>query len=93
MDTTVNTVNGLQDSEREWQQMEKKSADSLRILTANSFVMDTTEWLTISRYSKKHGIPQSTITSWISRGVIPADAVRDLPELNNIRLIKDQVYR
>lgn len=83
----------LEQIEREWQEMEKPTADRLRIMTANGFVIDTSEWLTISRYSKKHNIPQSTITSWITRGVIPANAVRDLPELNNIRLIKDQLYR
>ena len=72
---------------------EKASDESLKIIKGHGFELDMAEWLTIARYSKKYDIPQSTITSWIARGVIPADAVQDLPELNNIRLIKDQLYR
>ncbi|MGM9510920.1 hypothetical protein ACS5NO_24510 [Larkinella sp. GY13] len=72
---------------------EKASDESLTIIKGHGFELDMAEWLTIARYSKKYAIPQSTITSWIARGVIPGDAVQDLPELNNIRLIKDQPYR
>ncbi|GAB3255965.1 hypothetical protein GCM10027347_17480 [Larkinella harenae] len=83
----------LNDAEQGFAAMEKKTEETLKIITPLGFTLDTAEWLTIARYSKKYDIPQSTITSWISRGVIPADAVQDLPELNNIRLIKDQPYR
>ena len=56
-------------------------------------MLDTTKWLTFARYAKKYGVSQQVVVNWINRGVVPADCVQDIPELNNIRLIKDQPYR
>lgn len=71
----------------------RESDESLKILTAHGFVLDTSIWLTIKRYADKYNLSQQVVVNWINRGVIPADAVQDVPELNNIRLVKDQVYR
>ncbi len=71
----------------------RESDESLKILTATGFVLDTAIWLTIKRYADKYNLSQQVVVNWINRGVIPADAVQDVPELNNIRLVKDQVYR
>ncbi len=77
----------------ETENFRRQSEESLRIATENGFVVDMTNWLTIKRYSEKYGMATQNITNWISRGIIPADSVLDLPELNNIRLVKDQRYK
>jgi hypothetical protein len=67
--------------------------ETLKIITPLGFVLDTAEWLTIARYAKKYGVSTQVVNNWINRGVIPPDCIEDLPEINNIRLIKDQLYR
>lgn len=89
MDTTTANLS-LQEQKADTQ---RQSEASLKILTKHGFVLDTTEWLTIKRYAEKHGISTQNVSNWIARGVIPADCVQDLPELNNLRLVKDQPYR
>jgi hypothetical protein len=71
----------------------RESDESLKLLTASGFILDTTIWLTIKRYADKYGLSQQVVVNWINRGVIPAEAVQDVPELNNMRLVKDQLYR
>lgn len=56
-------------------------------------LLDMSEWLTIKRYGERHGLTTQVVTNWIARGIIPADCVRTVPELNDLRLIKDQPYR
>lgn len=74
-------------------QYQRESAQSLKLLTEQGFVLDTTEWLTVKRYAQKYGLTVNVVINWINRGVIPADCVQTLPELNNLRLVKDQPYR
>lgn len=73
--------------------IQRQTNETLRIITKQGFVMETSEWLTIARYAKKYGVSTNVVSNWIAREVIPADCVKDLPELNNIRLVKDQLYR
>jgi len=75
------------------QESQRQSEESLKILTQHGFVLDTTQWLTIARYAKKYGVSTQSVTNWIARGVIPSECVKDIPELNDIRLVKDQPYR
>lgn len=75
------------------EEFRREGDDSLKILTAHGFVLDTTKWVTIKHYAEKHGLQMNTVTNWISRGIIPPDCVETLPELNDIRLVKDQPYK
>ena len=77
----------------EYAEFKRQSDESIKFLMQHGFVLDTTEWLTIKRYAEKYGVSQQVVVNWISRGVIPADAVKTLPEINNIRLVKDQAYK
>ena len=81
------------DFNAELAEIQRQSEESLKILTEHGFVLDTTEWLTIARYAKKYGVSQQVVVNWINRGVVPANCVEEIEELNNIRLIKDQPYR
>lgn len=56
-------------------------------------LLDIGEWLTIKRYAERHDLTTQVVTNWIARGVIPADCFRIVPELNDLRLVKDQLYR
>lgn len=76
-----------------WPKFRRQSEESLRILVEHGFVPDTAEWLTIAHYAKKYDVSQQVVVNWINRSVVPADCVQEIPELNNIRLIKDQSYR
>jgi len=82
----INFAKELADAERQHQ-------ESLKIATQHGFVVDTAEWLTIKRYAQKYNLSTQVVTNWISRGVIPADSTMVLPELNDLRLVKDQPYK
>lgn len=52
------------------------------------------DWLTIKKYCERFQIEDTHIvTNWIRRGVIPAENVREIEELNGLRLIKAVPYR
>lgn len=72
---------------------EAESDKSIQLARENGIVVDMADWLTINRYAQKYGVSTQAVTNWVSRGVIPADCVTDLPELNDLRLVKDQPYR
>ena len=79
--------------QKELADAQRQSDESLKIVEENGFVLDTSQWLTIKRYAEKYGVNMQEVGDWITRGIIPTDCVRDLPEINNIRLVRDQPYR
>lgn len=81
------------DFDKELADAQRETAESLKILTQHGFVLDTAQWLTIKRYAEKYSVSQQVVVNWIGRGVIPADSTMVLPELNDIRLVKDQPYK
>jgi len=50
------------------------------------------EWMTLSDYCKKYNIKPSRLSNWIDRGVIPDGSIIVIPELNGLKLIKNQLY-
>ena len=50
------------------------------------------EWITLSDYSKKYNVKIPRLLNWIERGVIPDGSIIVVPELNHLKLIKNQVY-
>ena len=79
--------------EKELADAQRQSDESFKTLAEYGFVPDTTQWLTIKRYAEKYGMNTPDVSDWITKGNIPADCIRDLPEIHNIRLVKDQPYR
>ena len=53
---------------------------------------DLSEWMTLTDYAKKHNLSVARVQTWISRGVVPAGFAIVVPELNHLKLIKDQPY-
>lgn len=90
--------NGAQQQDEELQRAEAELTATLAFLQAKGVklpgnLLDMSDWLTIKRYAEKYNLSTQVVTNWIARGVIPADCVKDVPELNDLRLIKDQPYR
>jgi hypothetical protein len=50
------------------------------------------EWMTLSDYCKKYNIKPSRLSNWIERGVVPDGNIIVIPELNGLKLIKNQIY-
>ena len=50
------------------------------------------DWMTLSDYCKKYNIKPSRLSNWIERGVVPAGSLIVIPELNGLKLIKDQAF-
>ena len=73
--------------------VQRQSNESVKVLTEMGFVVDTAQWLTIKRYAQRYDLSMQVVTNWLSRGVIPADCIMELPELNGLRLVKDQPYK
>lgn len=64
------------------------------LLLLQGEVIDFDEWVTLKEYVKRYNLNSiNTLTNWIRRGVVPAENVRTIPELNNIRLVKAVPYR
>lgn len=64
------------------------------LLSTQGEIIEFDEWLTIKRYAERFGVENTqTIKNWINRGVIPSENVREIEELNGLRLIKAVPYR
>lgn len=81
------------DFDKELADAQRESQESTQILTQHGFMVDTAEWLTIKHYAEKYAVSQQVVVNWIGRGVIPSDCTMTVPELNDIRLIKDQSFK
>ncbi|MFD2936294.1 hypothetical protein [Spirosoma flavum] len=81
------------DFDKELANAQREHDESVKILTQHGYVVDMTQWMTIKDYAKKYNVSTQVISNWISREIIPADSTMVLPELNDIRLVKDQVYK
>ena len=63
------------------------------LIEKNGQKYDLSEWITITEYVKRFDLNSTSVVSnWIKRGVIPAQNVLSIPELNDIRLIKAVPY-
>ncbi|GAB4001496.1 hypothetical protein GCM10028807_57780 [Spirosoma daeguense] len=96
--TTDQTNQTISPEERAIQEAEAQLAASIAFIqskghTLPDHILDTTAWLTIKRYAEKYSLTINTVTNWIARGIIPAEAVRVVPELNDIRLVRDRAYK
>lgn len=72
---------------------DKVIQDAQAYLISQGEVVDLAKWVTIKKYCEMFDIKNTeTVTNWIGRGIIPAENVRTIEELNNIRLIKAVPY-
>ena len=81
------------DVENDLARFRQESEKSIQLSTEAGLAIDLSEWLTVKRYAERHNLTTQVVTNWIARGVIPTDCTMVLPELNDIRLLKNQVYK
>lgn len=71
---------------------ELKSLREVKLIVENH-EYSLNEWITISDYSRRHNLKTSRVQNWITRGIIPSDKVVVVPQLNSLKLIKDEIYK
>lgn len=73
---------------------DKTISEAVNFLRQNDVDYQLGEWVTIKRYCEKFDIANTqTISNWINRGIIPAENIVEIKELNNIKLIKAMNYQ
>jgi hypothetical protein len=50
------------------------------------------DWMTLTDYCKKYNIKPSRLSNWIDRGIVPDGNIIVIPELNGLKLIRNQSY-
>jgi hypothetical protein len=69
----------------------KEASTFLRI---NGLDYDLNEWMTVKSYCEKFEIENTqTVSNWISRGIVPPENVKEIKELNDLKLIRAIPYR
>lgn len=81
------------DFNRDLAYFRQESDTAIQLARESGVQVDFTQWLTIKRYAQRYGLTTQVVTNWIARGIIPADCTMSLPELNDLRLVKNQLYR
>jgi len=67
--------------------------NAIALLTAEGEKIELADWITIKEYARRFELESTNVVSnWIKRGIVPANNIRDFPELN-IRLIKAVAYK
>ena len=67
--------------------------EATSFLQQNGTRFPLTDWITPTEYAKRFKLRSTNVVSnWIRRGVIPAENILHVPELNDIRLIKAIPY-
>ena len=68
--------------------------EATAFLEQNGTRFPLTDWLTPAEYAKRFGLRSTNaVSNWIRRGVIPAENVLHVPELNDLRLVKAVPYQ
>lgn len=66
--------------------------ETMSILKIHGVEYPLTDWLTPANYARKFNLKNPmVVTNWISRGIIPEENVKEIPELG-IRLVKAVEY-
>ena len=68
--------------------------EAVDLLFLNGEIINFDEWVTVKEYAKRYNLKSlNIVTNWIRRGVIPAENIRVIHELNDLRLVKAIQYR
>lgn len=74
-------------------QFRQESDAAIQLARESGMTVDLAEWITVKRYAERYGLTTQVMTNWLARGIIPADCAMTLPELNDLRLVRNQPYR
>ncbi|KAA9349741.1 hypothetical protein [Larkinella humicola] len=74
-------------------EMNASTQEILQHLNDNGINYNLNAWVTIAKYANLFNIGNtSTISSWISQGIIPPENVIEITALNGLKLIKAVAY-
>ena len=51
------------------------------------------EWVTIKRYADMFNLDTHVVTNWIKRGIISPENMKEVEDLNGIRLVRAIAYK
>lgn len=72
--------------------LEETITETSSVLRLHGVEYPLTDWLTPANYARKFELKNPmVVTNWIARGIIPAENVKEIPELG-IRLVKAIEY-
>ena len=75
-------------------QLANSTSNGPGYIQQDGIVYDLTEWLTFRTYIQRHGINStSVLNNWISRGIVLPECVVEIAVLNDLKLIRNQVYQ
>lgn len=90
---TLNKKMTLSEIDHTFDNVEKMMKDLTKSkLTIMDKEYNLSQWITLSDYSKSNNLSVARVQNWIIRGVVPTDCVLVVPELNHLKLIKNQSY-
>lgn len=88
MNTTTNATSELLASNQQLIQ------DASSYLVSQGKQLNFSEWVTMKEYAKRHELDSiSVLSNWINRGIIPAEDIQVIEELNGLKLIRDKIYK
>ncbi len=67
--------------------------ETVNFLRHNGVELAFDKWVTIAKYAEIYDTSTQVVTNWISRGIVPAENIRVVEELNDLRLIKAVKYK
>ena len=68
----------------------RELSDTKLTIAGKEFALS--EWLTLTEYAKRHDLTVSRVQQWVIRGIVPEECIVIVPELNYLKLVKDQLY-
>lgn len=90
----MSTLNTLNTTESLLMENQALIHEATAFLESQGKRYSLSEWVTLKQYAKRHELESiSVISNWINRGIIPAEDIVVVEELNDLKLIKDKVYK
>lgn len=84
------TAQEARDAMAEINSLVKELSDTVLTISGKSFPLK--DWITVSDYAKQNNVSIARVNNWIGRGIVPADCFIIVPELNYLKLLKNQPY-
>ncbi|PKK37099.1 hypothetical protein BWI96_06975 [Siphonobacter sp. SORGH_AS_0500] len=96
----VPPVTNFEKLEKDKLEFEQFTADAERIINSikgavvyNGVEYKLGEWVTITDYCRLYNKSHGTVMNWIARGIVPEHDLVIIPELNNLKLLRNTPYR
>ncbi len=80
--------------EKKIKKSDKVAENAMSLLDEMGVEYSLNEWLTVKKYCERFGLANTmVVTNWINRGIIPAQNIKIIDELNGLKLVKAVAYK